>query len=205
MPRNKDDYANIQKQRKSALLDSSLRLFALFGYDSISIDDITKDAKCSHGLFYHYFNSKEDLLLQLISKNKDDWENSAKSIDFTQKPKFVLREIIDFHLSKLNASDKSAYAAFFFLTTYFQKKLPEPLLSKKQKKEHLFPKILELIKRGQEDGDFEKGEPRDYALVLLACLRGLAYARIHLGPKEFTTPKPEVLMNLFIRKDTPYA
>lgn len=205
MPRSKEDYQDIQEQRKAMLLESALRLFALYGYDSISIDDITKGAKCSHGLFYHYFKSKEDLFYGMMASIKDSWENSTDVISFEQKPKFAMREIIDFHLSRLNRDDSSAYTVFFFLTSFFQKKLPEIPQSQKSKKGRLFAKVLELIKKGQEEGDFEKGEPKEYALVLFSCLRGLAYARIHLGKKGFTAPRPEILMNLFVRKGLTHA
>ena len=31
------------------------------GYDNATVDDIVKKAKCSHGLFYHYFKNKKEI------------------------------------------------------------------------------------------------------------------------------------------------
>ncbi|MDR0934941.1 MAG: TetR/AcrR family transcriptional regulator [Erysipelotrichaceae bacterium] len=205
MPRSKEDFQKLQEERRTAILYSALRLFALRGYDSVSIDDITKDAKCSHGLFYHYFDSKEDLFNDMMIRIKEKWADTAK-LDFSQKPKFIIRELIDFYLEKLNMGDDIAYMLFFFLTFHFQKKLPiAGSRHEKPKKDKLFYKVIDVVKRGQEEGEFQEGDPREYAIVFFSCLKGLTHNRIHLGKKVFFTPKAETLMNLFIRKDIPNA
>lgn len=61
MPRTKDQFQEIKENRRTEILKASLPLFSLQGYDAVKIDDITKSCGCSHGLFYHYFTSKEDL------------------------------------------------------------------------------------------------------------------------------------------------
>ena len=47
--------------RKNDILKSALKVFCEKGYSGAKIDDITKKAKCSHGLFYHYFPTKKNL------------------------------------------------------------------------------------------------------------------------------------------------
>lgn len=205
MPRNKEDFKNIQEQRKAAILDSALHLFAIRGYDSVSIDDITKSAKCSHGLFYHYFRSKENLFHEMMNQIKTRWNNNLETIDFQQKPKFIIREVIDSFLTSLQSDDETAYTIFFFLTFHLQKKIPNPPCPPRPKKERLFHKIIDVIEKGQDEGDFENGNPKEYAILLFTSLGGLAYNRIHLGRKDFIAPKSEILMNLFIRKDVKHA
>ena len=81
MPRSKEDFKEITLKRKNTILETALRLFSLYGYDTISIDQITKESKCSHGLFYHYFNSKQDLLDQLLKTVIHYW-NKAYQLNF---------------------------------------------------------------------------------------------------------------------------
>ncbi len=45
------------------LLQAALRLFGERGYHATSLQDVIDAAGCSKGAFYHYFDSKEDLLL----------------------------------------------------------------------------------------------------------------------------------------------
>jgi len=45
------------------LMRAALRLFGERGYHATSLQDVIDAAGCSKGAFYHYFDSKEDLLL----------------------------------------------------------------------------------------------------------------------------------------------
>jgi AcrR family transcriptional regulator len=66
MPKTPEQNQQIKDERRANILNTALRLFALYGYDSIVINDITREANCSHGLFYHYFKNKVDLFLELM-------------------------------------------------------------------------------------------------------------------------------------------
>ncbi len=66
MPRTAEQNQAIKDKRRSKLLSYALKAFAANGYDHTAIDDITKPSKCSHGLFYHYFDSKEVVFRSLI-------------------------------------------------------------------------------------------------------------------------------------------
>jgi len=48
---------------RSNLLNAALRLFGERGYHATSLQDVIDAAGCSKGAFYHYFDSKEELLL----------------------------------------------------------------------------------------------------------------------------------------------
>lgn len=51
---------------RQALLISAHGLFIEKGYQSVSIDEIARDARVTKGAFYHHFKSKSDLLLQAL-------------------------------------------------------------------------------------------------------------------------------------------
>jgi AcrR family transcriptional regulator len=52
--------------RMAALLDAALRVFALRGYRSARLDDVADEAGVTKGAIYHYFDTKEALLLRVI-------------------------------------------------------------------------------------------------------------------------------------------
>jgi len=54
--------AALTRQR---ILDTALQLFATNGYEKTTMRDIAAAARCSLGLTYRYFASKEDLVLEL--------------------------------------------------------------------------------------------------------------------------------------------
>jgi AcrR family transcriptional regulator len=63
------------------LLDAGAAVFAARGYHSARVDDIVKAAKTSHGTFYLYFASKEDLFQALVAEVADEVTALTKSLD----------------------------------------------------------------------------------------------------------------------------
>ena len=53
MPRTAAQNEAIRDKRKDKMMNKTLKLFAIKGFDSITIDDISKASNCAHGRFYH--------------------------------------------------------------------------------------------------------------------------------------------------------
>ena len=58
--------------RRNEILDSAQRFFYGKGYEQTSIQDIIDDIHIAKGTFYHYFDSKLDLLDALIARMSDE-------------------------------------------------------------------------------------------------------------------------------------
>jgi AcrR family transcriptional regulator len=56
------------RQKVATLLDSALVVFAERGFHATRVDDICERAEVSHGTFYLYFASKEDLFASLVDE-----------------------------------------------------------------------------------------------------------------------------------------
>ncbi|CAG7644443.1 TetR/AcrR family transcriptional regulator [Paenibacillus allorhizosphaerae] len=54
--------------RRNQILDTATYLFTQFGYEQISIQDINRACGIARGTFYLYFNNKDDLLNQILSR-----------------------------------------------------------------------------------------------------------------------------------------
>lgn len=52
------------------LLDAAVRVFARSGYHDCRVGDITEEAGVAHGLLYHYFRSKDEVLEAVF---RDSW------------------------------------------------------------------------------------------------------------------------------------
>ena len=55
----------------TAILDSAAALFARVGYPSTKLQDIARDCGATKSMLYHYFPTKDDLLLALLSEHLD--------------------------------------------------------------------------------------------------------------------------------------
>jgi AcrR family transcriptional regulator len=56
------------QERKQQLLDCAARLFAERGYDDTRVIDIVREAGVAKGLFYWYFDNKEQLFAELADE-----------------------------------------------------------------------------------------------------------------------------------------
>lgn len=56
------------QQRRDEVLDAAQRLFATIGYEATSVNQIICEVGISKGAFYHYFQSKEDLIEALACR-----------------------------------------------------------------------------------------------------------------------------------------
>lgn len=66
-PRTSHQFETLRKDRRQAILDAALTVFANSGYHSASVSMIAKEAGVSKGLMYNYFESKEAVLLTLVN------------------------------------------------------------------------------------------------------------------------------------------
>ena len=67
-------------ERKQELLKIAYNMFLMKGYDNTSIDDIINEAKIAKGTYYYYFESKEEILEEVINMMINDEVTSAKEI-----------------------------------------------------------------------------------------------------------------------------
>jgi AcrR family transcriptional regulator len=71
MPRSQEQYEKIRKQKKQLILDTALELFAENGFHATSMSRIAKKAGISKGLAYNYFESKKEILDEIIKSGFD--------------------------------------------------------------------------------------------------------------------------------------
>jgi AcrR family transcriptional regulator len=60
---------SIAPDKRKLILDAAVRVFAEHGYHGARVGDIAEDAGVAHGLLYHYFASKEDVLRTIFVEN----------------------------------------------------------------------------------------------------------------------------------------
>lgn len=66
-PRTKQQLKELKESRRESILTAALKVFSADGYDGATISQIAKEAGMSKGLLYTYFESKEELLDELLN------------------------------------------------------------------------------------------------------------------------------------------
>lgn len=92
-PRSKQQNKQVREASINNILDASLELFALKGYDATSISMIAEKAGISKGLLYNYFSGKEALLKGLIDKLNHSESDMMKDV-FDADPNQTLENVL---------------------------------------------------------------------------------------------------------------
>jgi AcrR family transcriptional regulator len=71
----------IRQEKKDLILRTALMVFAQEGYHASSVNKIADKANISKGLIYNYFESKEDLLRNIINNIMDRYMEKYPPID----------------------------------------------------------------------------------------------------------------------------
>ena len=87
-----------KKERKARILESSSKLFKKRGFNDTSIEDIALEADLGVGTLYNYFNSKNDILIEIIEQKLDEVIIDAKPFihDPDPDPQLALMNLLEY-------------------------------------------------------------------------------------------------------------
>ncbi|HUH15161.1 MAG TPA: TetR/AcrR family transcriptional regulator [Gaiellaceae bacterium] len=72
--------------KRRVILDAAVRVFATKGYHTSRVGDIAEEAGIAHGLLYHYFASKEEVLETVFRENWSELLESFARIERSDEP-----------------------------------------------------------------------------------------------------------------------
>ncbi len=90
---------------REKILSSGEDLFSKLWYETVSVAQICRNAKVSNGIFYKYFNKKEDLFKELLNKTLDIFKIRIGNIEGktqSQRLKFFLNTVISIGVDNKN-------------------------------------------------------------------------------------------------------
>ncbi|MGI6713770.1 MAG: TetR/AcrR family transcriptional regulator [Bacilli bacterium] len=205
MPKTREQNEVIKRKRRGEIIQAGLKLFALKGYDNVTINNITTAAGCSHGLFYHYFNSKIDLLKSILTSIRSVADVYVKRFEEAEHNiAEIFSHIVRYVFSELNNPRNLlfAYRAHIWFTLHLQKTLPTEKKTK-EKSLYLSPYVFieQTFTKGQLSGKFKTNHSApEYALIAFNLLQSIIYNRVHLSFRRFKAPAAETFINLFVMR-----
>lgn len=154
---------------KEILLQAALKVFAANGYHGSSVADITREAKVSKALFYHYFQTKNDLLVIFAKKRLEEWAPLIENLETIKDPKERVTFLIDFVLNELETrSDWLRFLYMLYLSAEGVAAIEEAMKKYKNQFDRLFKAERELYK------DLGYADPDDEATYLRSVLQGIS-------------------------------
>lgn len=151
------------EKRRNEILDTSEMLFATKGYVKTTINDILKTIGIAKGTFYYYFQSKEEVMNEIVMRFISIGVDSAKSIASDpnlKAPEKVFRIVT---AQNQDTGRKEPIIQQFHQVNnaeMHQKSLVETILQ-------LTPIITEIVKQGIIEGSFKTPYPKEVVEFLL--------------------------------------
>lgn len=207
MPKTKKQYDKIKEKRKKQLLKSALVVFCDNGYAATTVDDIVKKAKCSHGLFYHYFNGKKDVYeAVLLDIDQSLSSTISKRVKDQAEYKEKLKLIIEGIYSNIKKDETFAYSFYLSVSQRFKKRDKKPPYPPPKKDEtNPIWYLEELFRCGQQKNEFiTERSPMECTEMFLSIIQGATLGYV-LAPKELRKtiglPATDFILDVFCKKE----
>lgn len=140
-------------ETRDALVASALASFGAKGYEATSVEEITRKAGVTKGAFYHYFESKEDILWLIHSEFVDhQLEAAARALVEHDDPAEQLRALFRTFAESVRRYQPN-------VTVFFEERrhLTGPKLKEVRRKQEQFDDLFRgIVLRGVEQGVFRR-------------------------------------------------
>lgn len=202
MPRSPKDNLEIRCVRQEEILAAAARVFASKGLAKAKISEIAKAAGLSHGLLYHYFESKEAIFEaivdQMIAKIDADLDADAELPAFARLTAGIER-------SRTRVCAGGVEPGRVVAQAMMQGTIPEHLrLHLLEHFEALHGRVVERIQEAQRDGDIEgDADARDMASALVCLMRGMSIRLPGMPELPFPVPRTETILRLLCPTSAP--
>jgi TetR/AcrR family transcriptional regulator, fatty acid metabolism regulator protein len=137
------------EDKRQLILDAGVRVFARKGYHTCRVGDIAQEAGVAHGLLYHYFASKEELLETIFRSTWTLMLDAIHGVESMGEPaREQLRKVAAIVLRSWRDTPDIVRVLVREVTRspHLQQEIEET--------EQAFSALERIIAKGQEDGDF---------------------------------------------------
>ncbi|HEV8687269.1 MAG TPA: TetR family transcriptional regulator [Gaiellaceae bacterium] len=157
---------SVTADKRRVLLDAAVRVFARKGYHEARVGDIAEEAGVAHGLLYHYFASKEEVLETIF---RDTWSELLAAVREVEESGAPARE----QLRQVAAILLRAWRRDADLVRVLVREVTRSAEVGKRVAEigDAFAAIERIVRRGQADGEFrEELDPRLASVIFYGAI-----------------------------------
>lgn len=173
MPPKKKKNPVLSGDKKERILSAALQVFSNQGYYSTNVSDIANVAEVSQGTIYNYFESKEQIMLEVFKKWEETFfsQSQVEALQSAQSAKEAL-QAFGSHVAEIFEQTKE----FLPIQIELWSQVNHNSVIKSGFKK-IFSKQRELIAslllKGIQEGEFRKLNPEMVATLLISVFDGL--------------------------------
>lgn len=184
-PRTPAQFEEIRSERKAAILNAALHVFAEESYHRASVAKIAGRAGVSKGLIYNYFKNKEELLHHLM---EDVVEEMMQRLALPEDETFTPEEFRHFiEVSFQTVTKDPAFWKLYFAIFLQPDVLPIVMESLMK---HAYPVMIRLTNYFASKGH---AEPEVFMRYFAAVMDGMQFHAM-MDPENFPVEKVKELL-----------
>ena len=163
------------EQRREQMLRAALEVIVERGYADTRIADVAERTGTSPALVIYYFKTRDQLLTEAIRFSEDAWyEAGTQRMAKIPAAAGRLEEIVAMTCLPESAPELSG-SWLLWLDLWAQSARNPGVAAVRQKFDERWREtIRDLVRAGQDDGEFGSADADDFAVTLSALLDGLA-------------------------------
>lgn len=199
MARTKAQNEKMREEKKALIKKGAVKLFASKGFFATTVKDIANEVSMAQGLVYHYYKSKDDIYLEVISNALDMMSEAVEGLKKSNQPADEkIRDAIRELFQTIQTSDTFNQTVKILTSARNSTAIPEKAKGVLDEKRDIPYQVLsEIFKTGQKEGTIVEGDPFLLSIVFWSFINGLAIYKSTRGEKPF--PKPEILFKTFLK------
>lgn len=186
------------EERRQELLETAGRLFYEVGYDQASVQAITDAVGVAKGTFYHYFESKEDLLRELTDAQADEIFRSIQTrLETVHEGALDELRSMFAHSIAFKTENRRLMMAFAGVF-YRDENIVLRHALERSYMERLVPFFAHIIEQGNEEGVFHVEDPQETTEVIVSLMyQGLSE---RIGPMLTAIEEHPEHLGVILRK-----
>ena len=166
MLRRLTERSNGGEDKRRLILRAAVHVLAQKGFHTSRVGDIAEEAGVAHGLLYHYFASKEELLETVFRENWSDLLEAVKTVEESGEPaREQLRQVAAILLRSWRRDPDLVRVLVREVARSPQVQVRVAEIGE------AFQAIERIVRRGQEAGEFRSDlDPRLAAVIFYGAL-----------------------------------
>ena len=160
-----------KEKRRQEILYAGLNLFIQKGYTGTTIKDIASVVGMSVGLLFHYFKSKEELYLELVSLGVEGPMNTVQPMG--AEPMAFFDATAETVISYLKTEPFFTRMFVLMHQAYYSDDVPASV-KELLKGFDIYTPTAAIIREGQQNGTIRDGDPYALALAFWSAVQGIA-------------------------------
>jgi TetR/AcrR family acrAB operon transcriptional repressor len=192
MPRTKEQFEEMRNATREKIQEAAMQLFVQKGFGSTNVQAIADLAGISIGLLYRHYKTKEQLFSELVEFSLAGIRAVTDLFGLDESPKKLIGQFVSEVYNDMITGEQLANLLILMSQSFFsgEANLKQNEIAELNGK--MLHSTAELIKRGQELGEFRSGNPHEMAIYFYSAIHGLAEMKITLKD-SFIMPSSSIL------------